>query len=370
MQTFVIKSEFEWTSWKSSWNKLTRTNPMMSLEWLAAWWNHFGLGHQLHIVAVASGDQLLGVLPCYVQQTLFGNQIRLLGTGSVCSDYLGAIVDREHATEVYKAIHENLRQSVESGSLRGIESLQFEGISSDNAWLQALAEFADKADYSMRIQKQANSWSLALPSTWAELHHSQRGHGVHRKAKKCMSRLESKELVIRQITEVVQLDEGMEHLIRLHQARRESVGDDGCFADSRFESFLLEALAGMMLEGTACFIFCENEGQVIGVQLLLLGSDTVFMYQSGVDPQFMSLEPGHAVVTGSLLYAISHGYKAYDFLRGDEPYKAFWGAQAKVLQQIVLAPPTFKAQAIEAVQRNLSWLRTYYRDMNGTAASS
>ena len=148
------------------------------------------------------------------------------------------------------------------------------------------------------------------------------------------------------------------------------MGDDGCFADPRFEGFLLEALAGMLLEGTACFILCEYDGQVIGVQLLLLGSDTVFMYQSGVDPRFMSLEPGHAVVAGSLLFAISHAYKAYDFLRGDEPYKAFWGAQAKVLQQIVLAPPTLRAQAIEVVQRNLSKLRRYYRDLNGTSSTS
>ncbi len=343
---------------------------MMSMEWLSAWWHHFGLGQQLHIVAVTSGAQLLGVLPCYLQQTMFGKQIRLLGTGTVCSDYLGAIVELRYANEVYDAIHENLRQSAESGALRGIESLYFESVSSDDTWLQPLAEFADKAGYSIRTQAIANSWSLALPDTWAELHQSQRGHGVHRKAKKCMSRLESEELRVRHITDLAHLDEGLEHLIRLHQARRESVGDDGCFADPRFEGFLLEALAGMLFEGTACFILCEYDGQVIGVQLLLLGSDTVFMYQSGVDPRFMSLEPGHAVVAGSLLFAISHAYKAYDFLRGDEPYKAFWGAQAKVLQQIVLAPPTLRAQAIEAVQRNLSKLRRYYRDLNGTSSTS
>ena len=122
----------------------------------------------------------------------------------------------------------------------------------------------------------------------------------------------------------------------------------------------------MLHKGTACFTLCENDGGVIGAQLLLLGTDTVFMYQSGVDPNAMDLEPGHALVTGSLLYSIECGYKTYDFLRGDEPYKAFWGAQPKVLQQIVLAPPTFKAQAIEAVQRNMNRLRTYYRSFNAS----
>ncbi len=369
MHTFIISSESEWKVWRDSWNKLTRKNPMMSMEWLTAWWHHYGIGHQLHIVACAQGEQLVGVLPCYLQQTLFGKQIRLLGSGTVCSDYLSALVDSACASDVYDTMHARIRDSVDNGALRGIESLIFEGVTSDDPWLEPLTQFASHAGYSLRTQSLANSWSLELPGTWAELHQSQRGHGVHRKAKKCISRLESKELRIREITDVSHLDEGLDHLIRLHQARRESVGDAGCFADPRFENFLLEALAGMLLDGTACFILCEAGTHVIGVQLLLLGSEVAYMYQSGVDPAFMSLEPGHALVTGSVLFSISRRYKAYDFLRGDEPYKAFWGARAQVLKQIVLAPPTLKAQAIEAVQRNLSWLRSYYNDFNGTGSA-
>lgn len=360
MRAFTINSESEWIAWRSGWNLLARYNPMMGMDWLLAWWHQYGLASKLHIVAVADGDQLLGALPCYLQQTLFGKQLRFLGAGAVCSDYLGPIVDGSHAAEVHDAILTHLRKSAEVGELRGIESLHFEGVSGDDAWLKHLAAFATNAGFSLRTQTLAHTWTLDLPSTWDELHQSQRGHSVHRKAKKCISRLQSKELCVRQITDAAHLNEAMGHLVRLHQARRESVGDDGCFADPRFKYFLLEALHGMLTDRTACFVLCEAEEQVIAVQLLLLGSDTVFMYQSGVDPKFMSLEPGHALVTGSLLYSISNGYKVYDFLRGDEPYKAFWGARPRQLQQIVLAPPTLKAQAIEAVQRNLNRLRNYY----------
>lgn len=343
---------------------------MMSLEWLSAWWRQFGTGQQLYIVAVESEGQLLGVLPCYLQQTLIGKQLRLLGSGAVCSDYIGAMVDGHHASEIYDSIHTHLRQSAESGALRGIEAFHFEGVASDDAWLTRLSTFAEQAGYSLRRQSLANSWAIAVPSTWAELHQRQRGSGVHRKAKKCIARLQSQELSIRQIDDPADLDEGLNHLVRLHQARRESVGDAGCFADPKFQIFLAEALAGMLLEQKASFTLCEREGQVIGVQLLLLGSDTVFMYQSGVDPSYMSFEPGHMLVTGSLLYCIEHGYQGYDFLRGDEPYKAFWGAQPKTLQRIVLAPPTFKAQAIEVVQRNLNWLRTCYSSFNSAASDT
>jgi len=366
MQTFVISTEAEWSGWRTAWNLLTQSNPMMSLEWLGAWWRAFGASHQLHILMVVRDQQLVGIVPCYLHDTRLGKQLRFLGSGSVCSDYLGPIVQADCAAEVYKAIHQHLCQSVNSGELRDIESIQLEGISANDDWHLSLAQFANDAGFSLRTQPMGNSWSLELPSSWAELQERQRGHGVHRKAKKCIARINSNELCVRQLTDEASLEFGMNQLIRLHQARRESVGDKGCFADPRFEIFLRDAISGMLAERTACFTVCEKSEHVIGVQLLLLGSETVFMYQSGVDPNYMSLEPGHSIVTGSLSYAISEGYKAYDFLRGDEPYKAFWGAQPQSLQRIILASPTFKAQAIEAVQRNLSWLRSCCSDLSGS----
>ncbi len=336
---------------------------MLSMDWLGAWWHQYGVGHQLHVVAVAEGNQLLGFVPCYEHETRLGKQLRFIGSGSVCSDYLRAVVDPTCADEAYKSLNECMHKSL---TQREIEALHFEGVSHDDAWTPQLATFANDSGYSMRVQPMVNSWSLKLPASWIELHQSQRGRSVYRKAKKCIARIESGELTVRQLSRVCELNEGMEHLIRLHQARRESIGDQGCFSDARFEPFLRHALKQMLADGTACFCMCETNGIVIGIALLLLGSETVFMYQSGVDPRYLMLEPGHATVTGGLLFAMANGYKYYDFLRGDEPYKTYWGAQPQRLQRIILAPQTLKAQTIEVVYRNLSWLRSCYDDLSGS----
>ena len=333
------------------------------MDWLSAWWRHFGAGHQLRIIAVAKGDQLIGMVPCYEHETRLGKQLRFLGSGSVCSDYLGAVVAPEFAEQAYKMMSDCMRESAAHGE---IEALHFEGVSFDDAWIPQLTAFASQTGYSIRIQPMVNSWLLRLPSSWNELHQSQHGRSVHRKAKKCFGRIASNEIKVRQLTQSCEMDEGMELLIRLHQARRESVGDHGCFSDPRFEPFLRDAIGSMLADGSACFSICEKAGSAIGIGLLLIGSDTVFMYQSGIDPAHMALEPGHLTVTGSLLFAISKGFKNYDFLRGDEPYKSYWGAQPQPLQRIILAPPTLKAQTIEVVYRNLSWLRSCYDDMSGS----
>ena len=336
---------------------------MLSMEWLGAWWHHYGAGHQLRIIAAAEGDQLVGLLPCYEHETRLGKQLRFLGSGSICSDYLGAIVDPDYADQAYKVLNDCVREVAAHGE---IEALHFEGVSQDDPWIRQLTTFANETGFSIRVQPMVNSWLLPLPASFSALHQSQRGHSVYRKAKKCFGRIDSGEITVRQLSQASDLDKGMELLMRLHQARRESLGDHGCFSDPRFELFLRDAIGAMLDNGSACFSICEKGNTVIGVGLLLLGSDTVFMYQSGIDPNYMALEPGHLTITGSLLFAISKGFKHYDFLRGDESYKGYWGAQPQPLQRIILAPPTLKAQTIEVVYRNLSWLRSCYDDLSGS----
>jgi CelD/BcsL family acetyltransferase involved in cellulose biosynthesis len=358
MQTFVITSESEWERWRKPWNLLTESNPMMSMEWLQAWWQHFGSGHQLHILMVTRDDELVGAVPSYRHRTRIETQLRFLGSGAVSSDYLTAIVDKSAASDVYAVIDSYFRGLVGLPSQREFESMQWEGIAEGDGWLPHLKAFAETCGYSFRVQAMVSAWELSLPKTWDQFLAAQRGRSIHRKAKKCVARLEGSKVSVRYLTSEEGLSEGLEQLIRLHQARRNSVGEDGCFADPKFELFLRQAITEMVAQGTACLTVCETGGTVIAVHLLLLGSECAFMYQSGVDPAFLSLEPGHLAIIASLQYAMANGYQRFDFLRGDEPYKAFWGAQAIPLKRLILAPPTLKAQTLEAIYRNLSWLRS------------
>jgi CelD/BcsL family acetyltransferase involved in cellulose biosynthesis len=362
MQILLITQLSEWERWRSSWQRLTVVNPMASMEWLQAWWQNFGRDKQLHIVAVEHESRLVGILPCYRSNSAIASQLRFLGSGAVCSDFLTAVTEDQHREAALLAINQHLFQSQECSAL---ESFQFDGVADNDDWLRHLQHYAALAGFSVRKQCVANAWNLALPTTWNELLVAYRGHSVYRKAQKCLASLDSGELVCRELSHVSDVDEGMYHLVRLHQARRESLGDAGCFADPKFEPFLRAAVVGLMAERKARFTICESGKQPIGINLQLLGRNQVFMYQSGFDPNYRSLEPGHVALVSSLRSAISSGFSGFDFLRGDEPYKAYWGAQPRMLQRITLAPPTLKAQAIEVVYRNLSWLRSCYNDLSG-----
>jgi len=80
-------------------------------------------------------------------------------------------------------------------------------------------------------------------------------------------------------------------------------------------------------------------------------TDACFMYQGGLDPAKLKQSPGHASVSALIRDAIESGCQYFDFMRGDEPYKAVWGAQPLHTERIRVAPDRLGPQL-----RNHAWL--------------
>lgn len=64
----------------------------------------------------------------------------------------------------------------------------------------------------------------------------------------------------------------------------------------------------------------------------------LYAYQAGVDPEAMKLQPGKLLNLGTIRRAIEQGYRAIDFLRGDEPYKAHLRAAPRPSLQLRIVP--------------------------------
>ena len=75
----------------------------------------------------------------------------------------------------------------------------------------------------------------------------------------------------------------------------------------------------------------ELDDAPIAIEYSFTGGDTVYYYQGGFDPGVSQLGPGWLMSALSLRAAIAEGYRYFDFLRGDEPYKASWNATPRPL---------------------------------------
>ncbi|MCE9548591.1 MAG: GNAT family N-acetyltransferase [Planctomycetia bacterium] len=343
------------------WKALDGDVPFRRLPWLVAWWRHFGLpdgsttdggswevrspdgilpaslqperkplrpSRQLLTLAVRDADgTLLGVAPWYLSRSLaHGRAIRFLASGVVCSDYLTILSRAGREADVAGALADWLVAESDRWDL-----IDLDGVDAEDTIVRELGNRLAAAGHRVHLSPGPNCWRAELPSTWEEYlagmaaSKRQRARRLHRRL------IESGRASIRSIDDVSQWDSGFRTFCRLHQLRRESLGERGCFARPEFGRFLDVAGRQMLATGHVGMLILEIDGRPAAVEFNLLSAETVYYYQGGVDPALLSEQPGHLLTALRIERAIASGHRAVDFLRGDEPYKAHWEAKPRPL---------------------------------------
>jgi CelD/BcsL family acetyltransferase involved in cellulose biosynthesis len=327
-----------------AWDALATDCPFRRWTWLSTWWQHFGADgsstsssqrakrRRLNVLLAFddadanSGDAatLVGILPCYVMSSLaHGRVLRLLGDGEVCSDHLGVIAAVERSQAVAAAFAEHLLDESNDSTW---DLVDFDAIDEDDAPTAQL--FDELAARRCGIVQYAGPrcWTIDLPGDWEEFLSLQ--SKSHRKQLRQAERrvLDSDRAAFHAVTDAAHFDAAWDTLIDLHQRRRISLGEPGCFASPDWASFHRAVAARLLDEGALRLSTLTLDGAPIAAEYHLAGARTTFAYQGGVDPARLEEEPGRLSTIRAIQQAIAEGHARFDFLRGDEPYKPHWRA--------------------------------------------
>jgi CelD/BcsL family acetyltransferase involved in cellulose biosynthesis len=128
-------------------------------------------------------------------------------------------------------------------------------------------------------------------------------------------------------------------LVNLHQKRRRSMGTEGCFGDAKFKSYHREVMERFFAMGRLRLQYVRLDDRPIAIEYGLIGGKTIYFYQSGIETDVLEQRPGWIGTIGSLRAAIEQGYQTFDFMRGDEAYKASWRAQAQPTLEVRIVAP-------------------------------
>jgi len=347
---------------RARWRELCGDNPFRRLEWLENWWRAYGAdaseaGRRCELftlVALREG-RIVGVAPWFREYSAAaGHSIRSLGAGGVCSEYLGLMIAPGYEIAFGEALAATL--SERRATDRGTQSpappwdfLEFKGIRSDDAAVEALLARLSAGGCSVHRRRAPPCWRLDLPDTWDD-YLGQLSHSHRKQVRRIERRLfATGRAVMRRAVDEASLDRGLVILTDLHQRRWERLGQTGCFADRRFTTFLCEAARAQLDAGDLSLHWLELDGRPIAAEYHLVSGRAIYAYQSGIDPDALGYEPGRMITVALVRDAIAAGRKTYDFLRGDEPYKAHFRARPLEMTDIRLAPPTTSARLRETL---------------------
>ncbi|MEM8946651.1 MAG: GNAT family N-acetyltransferase [Planctomycetota bacterium] len=350
-----IENFADLSPYQQRWDELAATCVFHSWAWLTTWWEHYGDKHELYVLLIfdnenvsapcqithnceeATGDtgRLVGILPCYIENSVArGRVVRLLGDGEVCTDYLDLITASNNEHQVAKAVAEYLASNAMEW-----DATSFTAVGTDCAGLMALGEELTALDCRVRLTPNVGRWSLQLPADWDGLLAMQ--SKSHRKK---LRRLERDVLATEQTNwHLVESGSDFEVawpiLVDLHQRRRISLGEKGCFASPRWASFHRDIARQLLDLGHLRLSWLELAGQPIAAEYQFANEHSTWAYQGGIEPDRTDEQPGRLSLARSIQYAISSGHQTFDLMRGDEPYKAQWRATAQqTVDMCVVAP--------------------------------
>ncbi len=367
--------------YRDAWNALAAGRPFCGWTWLSTWWRHYGgdgeatapaeqaQRRQLRVALVldhgdgaanAEGEasRLIGVLPCYVAPSLaHGQVLRLLGDGEVCSDHLGVLAPVAEAAGVANALAEFLAADP-SWDLADFTAIDEDDVATNRLFAALAGRHCDVAAW-----PDGNAWAIDLPATWEEF--LARQSKSHRKQLRQAERrvLDGGDANWNLVRDAAEFDAAWATLSDLHQRRRQSLGEPGCFSWPSWAAFHRDVARQLLAEGRLRLSTLDLDGVPVAAEYHLVDRHATYAYQGGVAPDHLADEPGRLSTIRTIQHAISEGHARFDFLRGDEPYKAHWRAVPRpTWRRQATAPrrwPKLRRNAWAGARRVGEWARQF-----------
>lgn len=338
------------------WETIAGGVPFREPTWLLTWWRHYGTAPptagrapQLFALAVEDEGRLVGLAPWYVDRSLWGGRvIRELGSGRVCSDYLTVLCAGGNEEAVAAAIVDFLCTTARGDWDR----LDFDSAAADDPALTALFAEFQRRGVTVERRPGPSCWRIALPDDWdAYLARLSKSH------RKQLRRLATNILDTPRARWHTTIDErtfdrDWTMFLDLHQRRRYGLGEAGCFADRLFSAFHEDVARQLLRRGELRLHRLEVDGRPVAAEYHLAHGDTIFAYQSGIEPSALEIEPGRTAAIAVIRSAIEAGFATYDLLRGDEPYKAHFRGMPSAMQQVTVVNPHLLSRLRHAALRS------------------
>ena len=364
MRAAAVTNAGELADLETEWRHLASVCPsatvFQTFEWNTAWWRHFGRvwGRRLRVLTFRdTSGTLIGLAPL-MTSFWYATPLRrlsFLGTGT--SDYLDILAAPGWEAAVAEGVYAFLEH------FGGWQFADFQQLR-EGALLREHPPRGGRL-HSFDAEGEPCPY-LALPSEWNMLLQSlgkktRTNIGYYDRALQKVYAIEAAPVL-----DAADLDAELTHLFQLHQRRWNQRWLPGVFGGKRVQSFHRDAARCLLEQGWLRLFYLRLDGVTQASLYCFAYGDRFCYYQGGFEPTLSRLSLGTVLTARAMQTAISEGRAIFDFLRGDEPYKAKWTGAARVNARRIItragtpfAPLSRKTQTWEETieQRGKAWMR-------------
>jgi len=323
---------------KQQWNELLTRSichvPFLRFEYLQNWWQTLGGGEWpqdslLVLIAAWQGDELVGIAPLFHSKHQDRSSLLFLGSIEI-SDYLSLIVAPENLESFTSALFDFLKDSQEFPDW---QVLDLYNIFASLPLIPVLEKEAELRGWQTVTVDTDHAPGITLPGDWetylSELSKKQR-HEIRRKIRRLEEANETSRWYI--VEDEDTLDDEINAFLKL-------MADDP-IKDTFLSPEMSVTMAGTMKtafqEGFLQLSFLEINGQKAAGYLNFDYLNRIWVYNSGINRDFMSYSAGWVLLGYLLQWANENKRETFDFMRGDEDYKYRFGAVDQMVKRVTI----------------------------------
>jgi CelD/BcsL family acetyltransferase involved in cellulose biosynthesis len=302
--------------------------PFMSPAWGDAWWRHYGTEAKPLVVCVREDGRLTGLAPLVVRKR---GPLRVLEAwGIEPGDYWDVLGGEAAADAVARALRDT--GGWDAWILRCLPPESPLVAALDRAGLPALVHEATPAP-AIELPDDFDAYLATLSSN----HRSN--------LRKHLRRLDN-EIVLREVqTADLPAAFGRWRDFRRRQWEAQGKEIDPDHLSTRFHDFLLDCVRDLLPSGRALVWEFEHEGEIVGTYVNFADDEAFHWYLGGFDPAVAKLGLGKIAIGHGIRTSIAAGRRRFDFGRGAEDYKYWYGAVDRHLPARVVARPGLRGRA-------------------------
>lgn len=323
MKIEIINNETSWAEIAGEWNELLTNSitdvPFLRHEYLTAWWEHRGGGEwpdsELYIVTGRDEDnRLIGIAPMFLTKNHGGTDCLMLLGSIEISDFLDFIVQETHLEEF---VNEFLFH-VTGPQAPDWDCLDLYNFIEDTPSLSALEKLAPNHKLQFHQEQIQPSPYLLLPNTFDE-YMDTRPKRFRKEYQRKMRNAAGYFIPINHytVTDPDTIDEELDHFadLMIQEAdKKEFMTDE---MQLQMKAIAKAAFDGGWLSLTFLTVGRDRAAAYLNFDY----KNRIWAYNSGIERKYSNLTPGGVLFGTILREAIENGYEAFDFMRGDEPYK-------------------------------------------------
>jgi CelD/BcsL family acetyltransferase involved in cellulose biosynthesis len=333
MRVEVLTTVSAFQDLRAEWRQLLAQLPFQSVfftpEWQETWWRHFGAARQLHMLTVRSSDGTLqGLVPFMSSPGTEGtSRLELLGDLELC-DYLDVFMVPAQQYEVGHAIVDYLTGT-------GGEEVEvcLQNLSQHSSTFAVFQDCLLHGGLTVEVEQIETCPTVRLPSDWEAYLALLRGKDRHELRRKLRRAEAAARLEYRVTGTAAQLGEDINTFVALHRMSQQDAKQG--FMTPEKEDFFRAMARQLWPQGWLDLAFLYADGEPIATLCCFAYGSTYAAYNSGYHPAYGDLSAGIVLFADRIRAAIARGFTAFDFMRGNEPYKYRFGATDRPLYQLL-----------------------------------